>query len=453
MNDYAHFIRFVRTQLQKKLTQHSRIEPSGERLLTYLDVTMRMLDYTRLLPTIDLFSIIWDAWMSLMVRVWREVEACKYLDAFAIKYLASDLQNNFNIPSHCNASGSTDARLSFCAHWIGLAGTVPGTGSGNQCTEAFNKRWESELAILGKNASQHEALRRMQHLFSLWVPELELGKKTSMHVDKINPHLLYNTALLKIGTSPACHYWKSKQSPNYVILCNDPSGAIVAVAANANITLNPNVVQQAYAMLNCGGETLRELLLRCEVIAKDGTSGAFVLETARFRDYLVDIHFVFFEAKARDWHTGHVIACTCILFVLHTECSHCLFARCFNLACRPADVNLEDYPTRSSAKENMKTKTVPASKRAAAALAKRKAQQHAKKLNLHHFFPARVANPLVQEPTPVLSLKCGAGHELQKLRYGRGPKVCDLCCVEFSSSRWRWSCPACDYDVCSSCKQ
>ena len=72
MNDYAHFIRFVRTQLQKKLTQHSRIEPSGERLLTYLDVTMRMLDYTRLLPTIDLFSIIWDAWMSLMVHVWAK---------------------------------------------------------------------------------------------------------------------------------------------------------------------------------------------------------------------------------------------------------------------------------------------------------------------------------------------------------------------------------------------
>ena len=281
LNDYAHLIRNARMQLLAKLTQ--RAEVGGGRLMKYLDVCMRLLEYSRILPTLDLFSIIWESWMKLMVHVWREIEAFKYLDAMAKRYSPEEAKTLYNFPSRASSHGESVV-LVFCTHWIGLAGTIPGTGSGNQCTEAWNRRWQSELAILGKNASPHAALGRMQYLFEMWLPELNLDAKTSIRVHDINPHLLYNPQLLKIGTSPTAHYWKNREGRNHVVMENVKDGAILAAAANANLALDEVVVRHALELLQLSGDALRERLLSCNVLQVDTPSTQIVLNTIKFQE-------------------------------------------------------------------------------------------------------------------------------------------------------------------------
>ena len=209
--------------------------------------------------------------MKLMVYVWREIEAFKYLDAMAKRYSPEEAKTLYNFPSRASSHGESVV-LVFCTHWIGLAGIIPGTGSGNQCTEAWNRRWQSELAILGKNASPHAALGRMQYLFEMWLPELNLDAKTSIRVHDINPHLLYNPQLLKIGTSPTAHYWKNREGRKHVVMENVKDGAILAVAANANLALDEVVVRHALELLQLSGDALRERLLSCNVLQVDTPS-------------------------------------------------------------------------------------------------------------------------------------------------------------------------------------
>jgi hypothetical protein len=435
MNDYAHFMRNARSALMKKLVEQVQVAETSVRMQKYFDISMRLLDLTRTLPTLDLFSSIWKAWMSFNLHVWREVDAWKYLSEHPSEISGADMRRVYNIPSQ----GPPDSKLAFALHWIGMAGTIPGTGSGNQCTEASNMSWETELQVLGGKASQHAALGTMQYLFTLWADELDLQKQTTLRFDDINPFLLHSETLLKIGVSPTYHYWKNRDAETHIIVEDDDVGAIVAVARNANMILEEGVVNDARALLYSGKDALQKRLQQCGVCTTDPTSGEVILATTKFQEHLVDVVFVFVGDRARAWHAWPHVQCTCLLFALHSECPHCLFARPLKLKSREADVNLDDYPTNLNVGDHWRRDKNPTANTAAArASAKKKARQETRSRLLSEFFPITsrmLPDPIqaTQTSARTAKVKCIARHALQKSRFGQGPKVCDLCSDEFSS--------------------
>jgi hypothetical protein len=220
--------------------------------------------------------------------------------------------------------------------------------------------------------------------------------------------------------------------------------------------LEADVVNDALALYAAGGVDLDEKLLRCGVCTEDPVSGEVVLDTAKFQEHLVDVYFVFLEDRATKWHPWPQVVCTCLLFALHAECPHCLFARALSLKCRAADVKLDDFPSRQSVHDHFR-QVGRRSAAGARAEAKKKARADVRDRLLTEFFPHAAPHsrtpPAVTETgkAGTASLKCLAGHSLTKIRFGIGPKICDICCVEFSAKCWRWTCAPCDYDVCKGC--
>ena len=282
-----------------------------------------------------------------------------------------------------------------------------------------------------------------------------------MRFNQISQYLLHSDALLKIGMSPTYHFYQMRENGNHIIIEDDENGSTIAIARNAHMTLDPVVVRNAFSLLSCGGAELDERLRDIGVCVIDPPSGEVVLDTKQFHNHLVDVAFVFVGNRAKEWHVWPEIICTCLLFALHAECPHCLFAKSLNLQSRQADVNLSDYPTRQSVGDSFRRDRKPTENAAAMrAAAKKKARSETRNRLLSEFFPVAVTSTDVgaavvarpsQKSLTSANIKCAAGHALEKKRFGHGPKVCDLCNIELSAKCWRWTCEQCDYDVCKSC--
>ena len=170
-NDYPHLVRNLYTEVQKNL-KHNEISSSLGKTVTvkrYLDITMRMYDLLRLLPAIDLYSVIWQSWLNTVEHDWQE-DTRRYLENPSKEYTAQEIRNVFNIPTDVG----DDEKLYFAFHWIGLTGIHPGSGSGSQSAEAFNSGFEREVQW---GIVKHNILRR-QHARSVMYQSSEISEYT-----------------------------------------------------------------------------------------------------------------------------------------------------------------------------------------------------------------------------------------------------------------------------------
>ena len=364
LNDYAHLHRNVHSELQKRLV-HSVTEPSsaGARqkvtVKRYLDVALRVYDVLRTVPTIDLFSIIWNAWLETVEFVWKEPDARAYLEGHCSPYTAADIKQLFHIP--CQAANGDV--LSFGFHWVGLAGTRPGTGSGSQSAEAFHSGWKRDLKTLGRRSSLHDVLTKMQTLYKTWSERLPYGGNsyTAKRLDT-NPHLLHSTQLLKIGTNPAYHFWNQRHRGNHASFVDTDSGAAVAVSFCANEVIPKARARRVYELLHKSGADLQSALIALEMLKPlPGKQSRFYLDVAVFVQCFSGFHFVFFGDEARRYHEDYNVLCTCMLFAMHADCPCSQFARALPWCCRSPDIALHPYPTRKdlAAHSNSKQQALP----------------------------------------------------------------------------------------------
>ena len=312
----------------------------------YLNVALLVYDILRTVPTIDIFSMAWNAWLETVEHIWQEPNVRAYLQGHCSAHTAAELRDMFHIPSQAS---DTDL-LSFGFHWVGLAGTRPGTGSGSQSAEAFHSGWKRDLQALGQNASLHDILLKMQSLYKGWQERLPYANEfyTTKCTDT-NPHLLHSTQLLKVGTNPAYHLGAQREHGNHVRLIDTEDGAAVAVSFSANETISPDRAQSVHNLLGLGGADLRSALVDIGVLQRvPGKESTLHLNVASFVECFSSFHFVFLKGEAHRFHTDYDLLRTCTLFAMHADCPCSQFARALPWLCRAPDLILHQHPTRKA---------------------------------------------------------------------------------------------------------
>lgn len=134
---------------------------SGKRVKANLDWIMACLEALHRTPTADILSKLWPAFMERLRHVGEDVVAT-YLDGTYSREATVRQLQQMGIET---VSSNLDSIFTFCSFWAGAAGVYPGTGGGNQATEAIHSQWQAELESLGGRGSIVEALRTMQNLY------------------------------------------------------------------------------------------------------------------------------------------------------------------------------------------------------------------------------------------------------------------------------------------------
>ena len=271
-NDFAHLKRFLRSELLNHLVKTTLVAQEGVTtqvtVRTYLDVTLRMFDATRTLATVDIFTVVWSAWVNTVKYDWGEQSAREYLTHHGQHHRAADVRKLFNIPTQ----SLDDDLLIMAPHWCAFVGTPRGVASGTQAVEAFHSPWEKEMKILGVAATPHAALSLMQELFLTWSCELPYDSPHNLclHCADINPDLLHNAELIKIGSNPAYHYYQNRANGNFVKLTDEDHGAIVGVASSADCNVNKEDAEFVYSCIFMGVQQITDAFKMKGIIQVDG---------------------------------------------------------------------------------------------------------------------------------------------------------------------------------------
>ena len=157
-DDYFHLT-------QKRLEISARcsevVIQSGRRAKKNLDWILACLDALHRAPTLDILSKLWPAFMARLGHEGEKAVADYLHGTYSRQATVRQLQQ-MGIDT---VSTDLDSILTFCSFWAGAAGVYPGTGGGNQASEAIHTQWQNELASLGGKGSIVEALRTMQNLY------------------------------------------------------------------------------------------------------------------------------------------------------------------------------------------------------------------------------------------------------------------------------------------------
>ena len=171
---------------------------------------MACLSGLRDIPSIDLFSALWDGFLRRL-RVKGETVLSEYLGPDGVERYTQRLSvaalRAMGIFS--NALDSSPELL-FCAHWSGILGILPGTDCGDQSLEAFHSPWAKHLEALGKDATSTQVLSTMQDLYGTWSQQCEWKSEEALQVlpPDVDPQHLSGTLLSRVGRSTGIEFWE-----------------------------------------------------------------------------------------------------------------------------------------------------------------------------------------------------------------------------------------------------
>ena len=215
-NDYAHAYRNVGKQVSKHCVKTTRVLGSSKQIKTYEATIVRIFNAFRVVPTADLASSLWQAFLRRL-RAWNEDAAADYFSRVHLSHeKAGDLRRVFNIP----ALAAPEEPLTLAHTWYGVCGSFPGAGNGSQAVEAFHSPWGRELSKLGGAAAMPEALRRMQQVINHWMerPLLKQNTPVTCACGERPACLLDGQRLRALNRWPAAEYFKHRNRTNHMVL-------------------------------------------------------------------------------------------------------------------------------------------------------------------------------------------------------------------------------------------
>eukprot|EP00438_Fugacium_kawagutii_P009631 Skav214980 [mRNA] locus=scaffold508:78764:83263:- [translate_table: standard] len=306
---------------------------------------------SRALPTVQLVDAVWRAAFDWLGHVSKP--AAEYLQKHYFKKASvSSLSRRFR----CKQSVQGDW-LWFATFWGGIVGTYPGSASGTQTIESFHASWETKfkqkLRLSPLNIFAH-----MQELFSEWSEDFSWEEARVFRTwPAVHAQELFNgQALRAAGRSPAIDYWKSRGKKltggrNHFKVFRRTNGSDQDGASGMTTfwvmkarkreglpAAEAEVLEtdaKLLAELLCQeGKPLQELLCKCGVV-KEHLSGMTVDEK-RLEELFLDFAVVMQgdlpnsawprAGRELDVPPQHPF-CTCLHFLLHAECEHCLFVK------------------------------------------------------------------------------------------------------------------------------
>ena len=268
--DYPHMMRAVHAKLTAKTseTMHGRI--------------IALVRATRHLPTLELFSACWRAFL-------QELEDAK--ESQARTYLVKEYIQTHKVENVKKFYGLRQTILADCldivwaAYWCGTLGTHPGSGTGSLTLEGFHSFWQS---VLTKRTRQHPCgmLDMMQTLFTEHWPAYmqdDDAPSPSLWPRSPEPSFGSGTALHKVGQNSAAEYWIHRDCGNHcVVECKGTKFWIMRsqatdTAAPAQASVQPRTARRLVDMLYMSEAETRQLFLDAEILIRTESGGYLYL--------------------------------------------------------------------------------------------------------------------------------------------------------------------------------
>ncbi len=177
VDDFPHFDRHAQKEIFARCVRTHVDEKSGRAMKTHAGLLMAFYHEVRTVLTLDLFS---ELWRGMFARMREEFDECAVVDylskTYFVEVIAGDLEKDFAVAP---ASGAESPYL-WSGHWRGALGLIPGTGSGNQATEAFHRPFAEEIEAAGGPCTPTAVLPFLQKLYSSWNRSLSWESATEL---------------------------------------------------------------------------------------------------------------------------------------------------------------------------------------------------------------------------------------------------------------------------------
>ena len=356
VDDFAHFDRNGQTEIPKRCTVIERNESTGKTTKKHAQHIIQFYHDARTLITLDLFSALWRGMFARISMDFQEHAVGEYLRNTYFKEIAPEkLQDEVSVePTH----GATTPYL-WSGHWRGALGLRPGTGSGNQATEAFNRPFAEEVTAAGGPCGPARVLPFLQECCSRWSTALNWNSDAAL---SSQPHdvdltLLSGSQLHKIGRSTAADFYDARACGNHIIV---PHGDTTYVVMS-NIIRNKETpgadvpkdkVLPAQQPLNeARARSLVSMLQQCDaVLVESMIRNGILFETdnrfypatslSHMRMFFVHQVVVVEGSRASAATDGVNRVCSCECFSIRGQCEHTLFVEGIDLPGRAAERDL-----------------------------------------------------------------------------------------------------------------
>jgi hypothetical protein len=201
----------------------------------------------RTAPSLELFS---EAAAGLLQSLPSEFSA--YFKKQFFREITDANPCGFFLPrgSSCLAAG----------WWIGMTQLQPGSGSGNQATEAFHRQWQSELTAAGCRDTFSTVFDTMQKLYHTWCSTVSRLSTDDISTNSdANSILLHGSALHRLGRGTAQEGWLARHLPNHIVMEIEDDHAVI-VARDVRQRLHEEDARAALDIHSASGVALRRKL-------------------------------------------------------------------------------------------------------------------------------------------------------------------------------------------------
>ena len=173
------------------------------------------LNICRHLPTIDIYSVIWDGCLNRLLYVGEKYVAeylgpyghCLYTKKYSVAELRETLQIAATNPEDKDV-------LLFSYHWSGLLGQIPGTDCGDQPQEAFHSPWTNQIAESNKSADYNKALQNMQNLYHGWESQCDWSGTNTLQMTppRLQAGRTQGNWLIKLGRTNCFEFQEKRRA-------------------------------------------------------------------------------------------------------------------------------------------------------------------------------------------------------------------------------------------------
>ncbi len=345
VDDFPHFDRHGQKEIPARCTATHVEESSGKTVKTHASLIVAFYHEARTAVSLDLFSALWRGMFSRITYEFGENAASEYLRrAYFMEIEASSLEAEVGVAPTAHVA----TPYLWSGHWRGALGLRPGTGSGNQATEAFHSPFQQEIASAGGPCNPGAALPFLQGFYSRWRSTLQWDSDVALsslpHTTDIT--MLTGSGLHKHGRSPASEYFDGRLLPNhhvfprglttYVAIANrrNPRGGGEGRTLPGSQRLDIGIAAAAVEMVELGGSELAAAMLRHGVLTESTGDVHPWTSVASMRKHFVDVAIVV-EGERALVATGRQRVCSCEVYSLRAECEHTLLVEGLELPGRP----------------------------------------------------------------------------------------------------------------------
>ena len=303
-DDFFHFSEKTHTTMQAKC-QHVSLQ-RGKYIKTHLQFAKDIIAILRFVPTLTLFSWLWQAFLATLRNLGEGILA--------------DWLKTYERPLPAQfASENVGPDIVYVSFWVGFEGIIPGMGSGSQPAEAIHAAWQRELMQLGGKGSINHCLHVLQNLYTQhWKSWYNWGamKPLTCIPSVQDPQLVNGAAVRRAGRTPAIDFFRLPRETVYTV-CRSAGVSWVAVASNAKTSpLNRGAAARVLQLLQ-----QPNTLSRRSLPDLFDSSGNLSLQSLRF--HFQDIVY----AKM----TPTEQLCSCPASAMHLQCEHTTFLRSLEL--------------------------------------------------------------------------------------------------------------------------